>query len=357
MLAATLDRRLGSFHLEATLEVPAAGTLVLVGESGSGKTTVLRLLAGLLRPDAGRIALDDAVWFDPSNGTDLPAADRRVGWVPQDYALFPHLSVAENVAFGLRAGGVPHRETRARVARTLERFGLTAVATRRPAQISGGQQQRAALARALALEPALLLLDEPLAALDLATRRAVRGELKRLLEDLPCVTLFVTHSPMEALVFGDTIAVLEEGRITQQGDREELLRHPRSGYVAELMGLNLIRGRVTAREPGGMATLATAGGEITVMDPGGGDELLMVIDPREVTLHLEAPGGSARNQLRGTIVEIVPQPPLGDRLRVVLDSHPPLVAEVTPRAASDLGLRPGLAVVAAFKASGVRAYR
>jgi molybdate transport system ATP-binding protein len=277
--------------------------------------------------------------------------------VPQDYALFPHLSVAESVAFGLRARGLPHRETRTRVARTLERFGLAAVAARRPAQLSGGQQQRAALARALVLEPTLLLLDEPLAALDLATRRAVRGELKRLLEDLPCVTLFVTHSPMEALVFGDRIAVLEEGRITQEGDREELLRHPRSGYVAELMGLNLIRGRVTAREPGGMATLETAGGVITVVDPGDGDDLLLVVDPREVTLHLEPPGGSARNHLRGTIVEIVPQPPLGDRLRVVLDTHPPLVAEITPRAASELGLKPGLTVIAAFKAAGVRAYR
>jgi molybdate transport system ATP-binding protein len=357
MLAATLDRRLGSFRLEVTLQVPAASTLVLVGESGSGKTTTLRLLAGLLEPDAGRIALEGAIWYDTSSGIDLPAPDRAVGWVPQDYALFPHLSVAENVAFGLRADGIAPREVKKRVARALERFGLASVAARRPSQISGGQQQRTALARALVLEPPLLLLDEPLAALDLATRRAVRGELKSLLEGLPCVTLFVTHSPMEALVFGDRIAVLEEGRISQEGPREDLLRHPRSGYVAELMGLNLFRGRVITREPGGMIRVATEGGALTAVDPGGGDELMLVVDPREVTLHLEPPGGSAQNLLHGTIAEIVPQPPLGDRLRVVLDSHPPLVAEITPRAAAALGLTPGMEVIAAFKASGVRAYR
>ena len=357
MLAATLDRRLGSFRLKVTVQVPAASTLVLVGENGSGKTTILRLLAGLLEPDAGRIDLDGATWFDAASGIDLPASAREVGWVPQDYALFPHLSVAENVAFGLRASRVAPPEVKKRVARALERFGLASVAARRPNQISGGQQQRAALARALVLEPPLLLLDEPLAALDLATRRAVRGELKRLLEGLPCVTLFVTHSPMEALVFGDRIAVLEEGRVSQEGSREDLLRHPRSGYVAELMGLNLFRGRVTAREPGGMVRVETEGGALMAVDPGAGDDLMLAIDPREITLHLEPPGGSAQNLLRGRIAEIVPQPPLGDRLRVVLDSRPPIVAEITPKAAAALGLAPGMEVVAAFKASGVRAYR
>jgi len=357
MLTATLERRLGAFRLDVAFEVPMASTLVLVGESGSGKTTVLRLLAGLLEPDRGRVALDGSIWFDAASRIDVPTSERDVGWVPQDYALFPHLSVAENVAFGLRASGVAREDVRRRAARALERFGLAGVAARRPAQISGGQQQRAALARALVLEPPVLLLDEPLAALDLATRRAVRGELKSLLEGLPCMTLFVTHSPMEALVFGDRIAVLEEGRISQEGAREDLLRHPRSGYVAELMGLNLFRGRVTAREPGGMVRVETEGGALMAVDPGAGDDLMLAIDPREITLHLEPPGGSAQNLLRGTIAEIVPQPPLGDRLRVVLDSRPPIVAEITTRAAAALSLAPGMPVIAAFKASGVRAYR
>jgi len=357
MLTARLERRLGAFHLRADFEVADRGTLVLVGESGSGKTTVLRLLAGLLRPDSGRVALAGRVWFDAASGVDLPSSRREVGWVPQDYALFPHLTVAENVAFGLQAIAAPRHLLRDRVDAALVRFRLVELAAQRPWQLSGGQQQRVALARALVLEPPLLLLDEPLAALDLATRRAVRGEVRRLLASLPCVTVFVTHSPREALVFGDRIAVLESGRITQQGPREELLRHPRSPYVAELMGLNLLRGRVVAREAGGMARVECEGGTLTVSDPGDGEDLLLVVDPREVTLHLSPPGGSARNLVTGTIAEIVPQPPLGDRLRVVLDSRPPLVAEITAGALASMGLKAGHAVVAVFKASGIRAYR
>ena len=357
MLRAHLDRRLGDFHLSARLEAGRAETLVLVGESGSGKSTVLRLLAGLLRPDAGRIALDDTVWFDAAAGVDLPPWRRAVGWVPQDYALFPHLTVGENVAFGLRSAGAPAQATWLAVRRTLERFGIADLAARRPGELSGGQQQRAALARALALEPPLLLLDEPLAALDVTTRRSVRAELRRLLESLPCVTVFVTHSPAEALVLGDRIAVLEGGRVAQDGPREELLRHPRSGYVAELMGLNLFRGRVVSRAPGGVARVAVGGATLMAMDPGTEDEVFLLVDPREVTLHLGSPAGSAQNLLRGAIAEIVPEPPQGDRLRVVLASEPPIVAEVTAQAVAALALRPGLEVTAAFKATGVRSYR
>src|SRR5262245_22158091 len=279
MLDARLDKRLGAFHLDAGLEVGPNATLALVGESGSGKTTVLRLLAGLTRPDAGRIRLGHTIWFDEATRTDLPPWRRAVGWVPQDYALFPRLSVAGNVAFGLRSAGLHETEVRHRVDRTLGRFGIGDLAPRRPGELSGGQQQRVALARALVLEPDLLLLDEPLAALDLQTRRAVRGELRQLLTGLPCITVFVTHSPVEALVFGDRIAVLEQGRITQEGSGEDLLRHPRSPYVAELMGLNLFRGRVVARDEG-MARVETAGGEMTVVDPGEGADLFLAINPR-----------------------------------------------------------------------------
>jgi molybdate transport system ATP-binding protein len=184
----------------------------------------------------------------------------------------------------------------------------------------------------------------------------VRGELAQLLSTLSCATVLVTHSPVEALMLGTRIAVLEDGRLTQEGARDELLRHPRSTYVADLMGLNLFRGRVVGRTRGGGAWLETAGGTITAPDPGTDEEVFITVSPREVTLHLEPPGGSAQNLIRGPIAEIVPEPPHGDRLRVVLGSRPPLVAEVTADAAATLGLRPGLEIIASFKASGVRTY-
>src|SRR5262245_41902948 len=228
MLELRLASRLGTFQLDVELAVPERSVMVLVGESGSGKTSVLRAIAGLLRPDAGRIVVDGVPWFDGAGATWRPAFERAVGYVAQDYALFPHLSVHENVAFGLRAQGVPAAERRDRVAAALERLGIATLASRRPHQLSGGQQQRVAIARAIVLEPRLLLLDEPLSALDATSRRAIRGELRRLLAELPCTTLYVTHSPAEALSFGERITVLESGRVSQTGSREEPMRGPRS---------------------------------------------------------------------------------------------------------------------------------
>ncbi len=356
MLRAELACRLGNFQLEASLDAPAASTLVLVGESGAGKTTVLRLLAGLVNPDRGLISVGGETWYGPDR--TLAAWRRPVGYVAQDYALFPHLSVFDNVAFGLRAMGVRRAEVRLRVGAILDRFSLAEFAGRRPGQLSGGQQQRVALVRALVLEPSLLLLDEPLAALDQQTRRAVRQELRDTLRDLPCVTVLVTHSPQEALVFGDRVTVLEEGRGHQAGTRDDLLLRPRSAYVADLMGMNLFQGEIVTRTPAGLATLRTGGGEVLVVDPGEGPaELFATVSPREITLSLEHPEGSAQNVLRGPIREIIPEPPRGDRLRVALDTRPALVAEVTRPAVAALGLREGLLVFAAFKATGVVPYR
>jgi len=357
VLSATLHKRLGGFALAVSLEVEPGATLVIVGESGAGKSTVLRLLAGLDAPDAGRIALDGRTYFDREAGVAVPPWERDVGYLAQDYALFPHLSVAENVAFGLRAQGMRRRVVRDRVARVLDRFGIAALADRRPAELSGGQQQRVALARALVLEPRLLLLDEPLAALDLQTRRAVRGELRRTLESLPCVTLYVTHHPLEAVAFGDRIAVLEAGRLAQTGTPDDLLRHPRSAYVAELMGVNLFQGRVVRRDGGGLVEVRTPHGVISAVDPGEEGEVLVALSPREVTVHLTPPGGSARNVFPGQIVELVPEPPFGERVRVALDTRPPLVAEITREAVASLGLREGLSVFASFKATGLVPYR
>ena len=242
MLEFRLASRLGAFALQVEAHARARSVLVVVGESGSGKSTLLRLLAGLAHPVRGRIAVDGETWFDSDRGVCVPARERAVGLVTQDYALFPHLTVAQNVAFGLQAQGLPARAIAPRVGAALERLGVTALAARRPGQLSGGQQQRVALARALVLEPRLLLLDEPLSALDVQSRRAIRAELRRLLEGLQCVTVYVTHQPSEALVFGDTIAVLEAGKLSQSGTRDDLMRRPRSAFAAEFLGVNLLRG-------------------------------------------------------------------------------------------------------------------
>jgi len=237
VLEASLGGRRGAFQFDAEFRVADRETLVLAGESGAGKSTLLQLLAGLLWPERGRITVDGELWFDGAARIARAAGERAVGYVAQDYALFPHLSARENVAFGLRAQGLPRAAIEARVAASLERFGLAELADRRPAELSGGQRQRTALARALILEPRLLLLDEPLSALDLRTRRKVRVELKRLLEEVPCMTVLVTHSPAEALALGRRVAVMESGRIVGIGTPEELRRDPRSDYVAEFLGL------------------------------------------------------------------------------------------------------------------------
>jgi molybdate transport system ATP-binding protein len=362
MLEADCTKQLGTFAVTLQLTAEAGRTLVLVGESGAGKSTMLNLLAGLLQPDAGRIRLGGATYFDSDVGLALPAHARAVGYVFQDYALFPHLSVRENVAFGLRARGYPRGALRDRVRDVLAQLGLAGLAARLPAQLSGGQQQRTALARALVLQPDLLLLDEPMAALDAQTRRDVRAELRRILSTLSCVTLLVTHQPFEALALADRIAVVEQGRVVQLGAPQELLERPRSRAVAELMGLNFFRGRVVAADVDGLAEVETVGGIVRIAcDPGDleplPEPLLIAVDPREITLHPAAPVGSAQNVFAGPIVQLVPEPPFGQRVRVLLGTQPPLVSEVTAHAVHVLGLREGVTVYASFKATAARAYR
>ena len=356
MLRADVVKVLGDFRLEADLRLDAGETLVLVGESGAGKTTLLNLLAGLADPDSGRIEIGGRTYFDSAGAVSVPACERNVGYVFQDYALFPHLSVADNVAFGLRAQGRSRRDVQRPVAATLERLGIGALATARPASLSGGQQQRVALARALVLEAELLLLDEPLAALDLQTRREIRIELSDIVAAAPGVTVFVTHSPFEAMAFGERIAVVENGRVVQLGSRDDLLRHPRTRYVAELMGLNFFHGTVVSAKDG-VAEVRTAHGALHVVDVGAGEEVFVAVDPRSITLHTEAPRATAQNLFAGVISEMVPEPPFGESVRVILASEPPLVAEITEHAARTMALQPGMRVYASFKAFAARAYR
>ena len=354
MLSVDARRRLGEFTLEVALEAQPSRITVVVGESGSGKSSLLRLVAGLFAPDAGRVVVDGERWCDVEAGHFTPAEARSVGWVPQSLALFPHLSVAENVAFGPRAARLGVAEVRSRTRRALERFGLEPFATRRPHQLSGGQQQRVAIAVAIVCEPPIVVLDEPTTGLDVVARRELRAELRRTLAGLPCVTLFVTHSPAEALALGDDIAVMEQGRVTQLGSREAFARHPRSAYVAEFLGLNLLEGIVRSREPGDHAVVTVGEHEIVVPDPGHDGRVRMVVHPHDVVLSRHAPEGSARNVLRGRIDELVPEPPGGERVRVLLGTSPSVAAQLMKSSVDQMELVPGVELWASFKATAVR---
>ena len=319
MLIASLDTHLNTFHLELSFSAEVGRTTVLLGESGAGKSTVLRLLAGLLHPEQGHIAFESITYFDSERHIIIPPQHRPFGYVFQDYALFPHLSVFENVAFGLRAQYLPRQLIRRRVGEALEQVRLSGLDERRPAQLSGGQQQRVAIARALALQPQLLLLDEPLAALDVQTRREVRQELRRILAHIGITTVFVTHQYLEALVFGHHILVLDHGQLIQQGSQRDLLERPRSSYIAELVGTNFFRGRVVRCETNTICTIRLddnheRGIEISAtleehlqagQAPGAGVEAYVVIDPRSITLYQTPPDSSARNIFRGEIVQLL----------------------------------------------------
>ena len=326
---------LRSFALELALAV-GAEPLALVGPSGAGKTTLLHAIAGLVRPERGRIEAGET-WFDSARGIDLPPERRSVGLVFQDYALFPHLSVEENVRFGARGP----------VARTLERLGIDALAKVRPGELSGGERQRVALARALAREPRVLLLDEPLAALDAATRIGVRSYLRTLLRDIGLPTLLVTHDYADAVTLATRVGVLVEGRLVQLGTPKELLTAPATPFVADLVGGNLLFGRAAKRDDGLTEVVLEDGTRVLSTDLGDGEVALLVY-PWEITLSRAAGDDSSRNHVRGAVEELVP---IANRVRVRVG---PLTAEVTAASAERLGLEVGEQVVASFKATGAR---
>lgn len=381
MLHARLETQLETFRLDLSFSAEPGKTTVLLGESGAGKSTVLRLLAGLIHPRSGLIELDGRIYFASEKRIITPPQERPFGYVFQDYTLFPHLTIFENVAFGLRAQGVPGASIRRRVGEALEQVHLVGYDRQRPGQLSGGQQQRVALARALVLRPRLLLLDEPLAALDVQTKREVRQELRRILQQAEITTILVTHQYLEALLFGQQILVLDRGRIIQQGTRRDLAQRPRSAYVAELVGMNFFQGRVSKCEARTICTIRLENGDAKSGEiqatleesadanagdttPAPGQEAYVVVDPRSVTLYPDAPAGSARNVFRGEIIQLLRAnagtgPHAADRVRVSLlieELSTPLIAEITEASAARMELREGSVVYAAFKAMEARAY-
>jgi molybdate transport system ATP-binding protein len=346
-LVAEFEVARGSFALDLDMTVEPGEVVALLGPNGAGKSTALRVLAGLLRPTRGRLVLEGRALDDAAADVHVPPEKRGVGVVFQDYRLFPHLSALDNVAFGLRCRGVSKAEARAKAAAWLERVGLAGLAAARPGSMSGGQAQRVALARALAPEPRLLLLDEPLAALDARTRLDVRSDLRRHLEAFTGATVVVSHDPVDAMVLADEVLVLEGGRVVQRGPIAEVARRPKTDYVARLVGLNLYRGHAI-----GSTVKVGDGVEIITAEPAEGP-VFVAFSPTCVAVFRERPDGSPRNVWPAQI-ETVELSGSGVRLR--LDGPLPLLADVTAAAASDLDLVPGREVWAAVKASDTHAY-
>lgn len=350
MLSVDVVARRGAFEIQAAFEAKAGETVALLGPNGSGKSTLVLAIAGLLPPIAGLIELDGEV-LDDANG-HVPPERRPIGVVFQDLLLFPHLSAVENVAFGLRAHGTDATKARVRAREALERLGLGERADAKPRDLSGGEAQRVALARALIGEPALLLLDEPLSALDVGTRVEIRELVRDQLRRFTGVRVVVTHDPVEASALADRLVLLEDGRVTQIGSPQEVRSAPRSRYAADFVGVNAFPGRLERLEDGA-GRIETNGAEIIVPWPQDfdGDDVIALLRPSDVTLSLEVPLGSARNVFEGRVSWIAIE---GDIAKVRVASAPPIVAEVTKGSVDRLGLREGRSVWASFKAVEVR---
>jgi molybdopterin-binding protein len=335
-LRARVSLTRGAFGLGVDLEAAAGEVLALVGPNGAGKSSLLRALAGLDRC-IGRIVLD---------GVDItaqPPEGRAVAWVPQRGALFPHLSVLDNVAFG-----IGRRRGRQSAQEWLDRLGVGALRDRRPSQLSGGQAQKVAVARALARRPRLLLLDEPLSALDATARTDVRRTLRAHLRDFDGVTVLVTHDAVDAATLADRLVALDDGAVIQDGSPAQVARTPRASWLAELFGANACRG--VSRDAG--VDVAGGGRLVAAGEIADGADVLAVFAPHAVALHRERPSGSARNVWPVTIRALTD---VGGRVRVDADGQPPVVAEVTTAAVAELGLHEGEEVWASVKATEVTA--
>jgi molybdate transport system ATP-binding protein len=344
-----VSHRLTRLALAVRLEV-GPQTVGLVGPSGAGKSTVLRAVAGLLDPEAGRITLGDRVLLDTRRGISLPPDRRRIGMVFQHGALFPHMTVAGNVAYGLARLGRRRGHVEGRVTELLERFDLRDLASARPPELSGGERQRVSLARAVAAGPAALLLDEPLSALDTVTKGTVSAELARHLAELRLPTILVAHDIADILGLAARVAVMEQGSIVQDGTALELLQAPASAFVAALAGVNYFVG--VGRRAGDLTEVTLEpGGAVVVSVEQAEGPVAVVVAPWEVSLSRTRPDGSALNALAGPIRRVTS---VGNRVRITLGSTPPIVAEITQDSVEHLDLATGLAMVATWKATGTR---
>jgi molybdate transport system ATP-binding protein len=353
-MTATVER--GTFRIHADITVEPGEVLGVIGPNGSGKTTLLRALAGLTPVTEGRIGLGEQVLDSTEPGAFVPPEQRPIGFVFQNYRLFPHLTVRDNVAFGPRCHNAGRRNSRRIADHWLDRLGLADLAGRKPTELSGGQAQRVALARALAAEPGLLLLDEPLAALDAKTKLEIRAELRRHLAEFPGATLLVTHDPLEAMVMTDRIIVIEDGRIVQQGNPATVARRPATQYVARLVGLNLYRGTL---DSSGHIALDDNGGTLVATQPLPADNLapgrvLVAIRPNAIAVHTARPDHfSPRNVWPGTVTGLEL---LTDRVRAQVTGRPSALVDLTPDAVAELDLIEGRPVWLSAKATDLDTY-
>jgi molybdate transport system ATP-binding protein len=323
-------------------------TTVLFGASGSGKTTVLRCLAGLERPEQGSIRFGAEVWLDAASRTVLPAQRRGIGFVPQDYALFPHLSVAHNIGYAL--GGIGREKKQAQVRQTVEWLGLEGLEQRRPRELSGGQRQRVALARALVRRPRLLLLDEPLSALDAPTRGRLRGDLRQLLKALGIPTILVTHERTEALALGDQLIVMEAGQIVQRGSVPEVFSRPANLAVAGVVAMETVQPAQVLDSADGLVTVLAGRTKLISLHPAlsAGAEVYVCIRAEDVVLVKGEPiQSSSRNALSSVVTALDPEGPV---VRVSLDCGFGLTALLTKNACEQLALKPGDPAQALVKA-------
>jgi len=350
MLALETRTTVGELDLDVGVEVQAGECVAVAGPSGAGKTTLLRIAAGLRGADHGRVECGGEVWLDTTAGISLAPQRRRVGYLFQDYALFPNLSLWRNVAFGM--DGVARAQRRERAIALLDRFGMAARADSRPGTLSGGERQRVALARALARRPRALLLDEPLSALDARTRAGATRELAALMREAEAPTLLVTHDFEEAALLADRVAVIDGGRVVQAGPPAELAGGPVSAFVADFTGAVVLHG-VAGRGGDGLTRVELdGGGRVSSTDTGEG-RVAVSVHPWEI--ELEPPGaagsGSAQNRLAATVSAVTP---LGNRTRVALLAPQALTAELSRAAADRLALAAGVPVVAVWKATATR---
>ncbi len=344
LTADVVVHRSENFRLELCLSIPSGKTVALLGPNGSGKSTALAAIAGLISLDSGRILFNGVTLDDPATGAFVPPERRKAGVVFQNYLLFPHLSVLDNVAFGLRSRRIARGEANTRAREWIERIGLTGMENRKPADLSGGQSQRVAIARALAITPDLLLLDEPLSALDISTRSELRHMLKEHLTNFDGPRLLITHDPTEAFLLADEIHVIEDGTVTQVGNADEIRLRPRTQYAADLAGFNLIMG--TARSgivDTGVQPLYIANNEIA-------GPVLATIHPTAISLYLEPPKGSPRNSWSTTVYRVER---FENRIRLSTGPPLPVTVEVTEQAKTELGLKPGTQIWVALKATEI----